>query len=155
MTVGVVHSTRGGAISAGAPESAPCRRREVEEGGDTSTYGVYGVVNPWRGNRALPITYQVEFDFGSLQRSSGSRIHQTAFYQEIDWVVYNGVILLLAHDWSDPDREIIDDEDHRLQLGMQLSPITGVTVDGRFRVLMPAAGKAADNDIFIQVHIWQ
>jgi hypothetical protein len=109
----------------------------------------------WRGNRDLPITYQFEFDFGSLQRSSGRRTHQSAFYQEIDWVAYNGVILLLAHDWSDPDREIVDDEDHRLQLGIQLSPITGVTVDSRFRVLMSVTGKAADTDLFIQVHLWQ
>ena len=142
-------------LSWSAGVSAMLRRRDVDAGGDTSTYGVYGVVNPWRGNRDLPITYQFEFDFGSLQRSSGRRTHQSAFYQEIDWVAYNGVILLLAHDWSDPDREIVDDEDHRLQLGMQLSPITGVTVDGRFRVLMPATGKAADADLFIQVHLWQ
>ena len=54
-----------------------------------------------------------------------------------------------------PDREIIDDEDNRLQWGMQLSPIAGVTVDGRFRVLMPVTGKAVDSNIFVQVHIWQ
>ena len=80
---------------------------------------------------------------------------QAAFYQETDWAAYNGIILLLAHDWSDPDREIIDDEDNRLQWGFQLSPIAGVTVDGRFRVLMPATGKAVDHDLFIQVHVWQ
>jgi hypothetical protein len=77
---------------------------------------------------------------------------QAAFYH---WAAYNGIIQLLAHDWSDPNREIIDDEDNRLQWGMQLSPIAGVTVDGRFRVLMPATGKAVDSDIFVQVHIWQ
>ena len=131
------------------------RRRQVEEGGDTSTYGVYGVLNPWNGNRNLPITYQVELDFGSLQRSSGRETRQAAFYQEINWAAYNDIILLLAHDWSDPDREIMDDEDNRLQWGMQLSPIAGVTVDGRFRVLMPVTGKAVDSDIFVQVHIWQ
>ena len=134
--------------------SAMFRRRRITEGGDTSTYGLYGVINPWRHSRNLPMTYQVEYDFGSLQRVSGRKTQQAAFYQEVNWVAYNGVTLLLAHDWSDPDDEIIDDEDHRLQLGLQISPIAGVTVDGRFRVLLPAAGQAADSDIFLQVHLY-
>jgi hypothetical protein len=133
--------------------SAMIRRRDVEEGGDTSTYGLYGVLNPWRRNRALPLIYQIEYDVGSFQRSSGQKTHQAAFYQEVNWVAYNGVNLLLAHDWSDPDDEIIDDEDHRLQLGMQLSPISSVTVDSRFRVLLPAVGKVADSDINPASHL--
>ncbi|MFP6642406.1 MAG: hypothetical protein VCF24_02410 [Candidatus Latescibacterota bacterium] len=60
------------------------------------------MLNPWNGNRNLPITYQVELDFGSLQRSNGRETRQAAFYQEINWAAYNGIILLLAHDWSDP-----------------------------------------------------
>lgn len=120
-----------------------------------STYGVYGVLNPWRGKRGLPVTYQIEYDFGRFQRTSGRETNQAAFYQEINWVLYNGLNLLLAHDWSDPDDEIVDDEEHRLQLGGQLSPISGVTVDGRFRILLPATGKRADSDIFIQLHLWQ
>ena len=134
--------------------SAMIRRREIDAGGDTSTYGVYGVLNPWRGRPNLPLTYQVEYDRGSFQRSSGRSSNQAAFYQEVNWVAYNGINLLLAHDWSDPDEEIIDDEDHRLQVGLQLSPISGVTADGRFRVLLPATGKTADTDIFIQLHFW-
>ena len=134
--------------------SAMFRRRQIDEGGDTSTYGIYGVLNPWRHDRDLPMTYQVEYDFGSFQRVSGRQTHQAAFYQEVNWVAYNGMTLLLAHDWSDPDDEIIDDEDHRVQLGLQLSPIAGVTVDSRFRVLLPAAGQTADTDIFMQLHLY-
>ena len=130
------------------------RRRNVDEGGDTSTYSVYGVLNPWRHNRNLPMTYQVEYDFGSFQRSSGQRTNQAAFYQELNWVAYNGVVVLLGHDWADSDDEIIDDEDHRVQLGLQVTPISGATLDSRFRVLLPAAGKAADSDIFIQLHLY-
>ena len=125
------------------------RRRHIDEGGDTSTFGVYGVLNPWRTHRGLPLTYQIEYDVGTLQRSSGDKTEQAAFYQEINYVAYNGVVLLLAYDWSDPD-----DEDHRLQLGLQVIPIAGVTVDGRFRLLIPAAGQAFGNDIFIQMHLY-
>ena len=110
-------------------------------------------MNPWRYSRRLPLTYQAEYDFGSLQRTSGKKTNQAAFYQEVNWVAYNGVILLFAHDWADPDEEIIDDGDHRLQLGLQVSPIAGLTVDGRYRVLMPAAGQV-DADIFVQMHIY-
>ncbi|MBQ35306.1 MAG: hypothetical protein CME04_02865 [Gemmatimonadaceae bacterium] len=134
--------------------SAMLRRRDLEEGGDTSTYGLYGVWNPWRHNKGLPLTYQAEYDVGSFQRSSGRQTDQSAFYQEANWVAYNGMVVLLAHDWSDPDTEIIDDEDHRLQVGLQLSPIAGVTVDGRFRVLLPTQGKA-DADLFFQLHLYR
>ena len=150
----------GSAVNAGwrdlswsAGVSAMFRRRGVERGGDTATYGVYGVLNPWRNNRQLPFTYQAEYDLGSRQRSSGRKTNQSAFYQELNWVAYNGVVLLLAHDWADPDSEIIEDEDHRLQLGLQVSPIAGVTIDGRFRLFLPAVGQT-DSDIFIQLHLY-
>jgi hypothetical protein len=134
--------------------SAMFRTRDLDEGGDTSTFGVYGVFNPWRYSRALPITYQAEFDFGTWQRASGIETEHAAFYQEIDWVAFNGVILLLAHDWSDPDREVIDDGAHRVQLGGQVTPYPGVTFDGRLRALMPASGEGGDADIFVQLHLW-
>ncbi|GJM44481.1 MAG: hypothetical protein DHS20C21_13230 [Gemmatimonadota bacterium] len=134
--------------------SALIRRRPIPEGGDTSSYGVYGVVNPWRRWRFVPLTYQFEYDYGSFQRSSGAESQQAALYQEIQWVAANGVTLLAAHDWEDPDTEIVDDEAHRLQTGVQVSPISGVTLDGRFRVLVPAVG-SADSDIFLQLHLWQ
>ena len=134
--------------------SAMIRRRSIDEGGDTSTYGLYGVLNPWRNHRGLPLTYQFEYDTGSLQRSSGRQTDQAAFYQEVNYVAFNGVVLLLAHDWSDPDTEIIDDEDHRVQLGLQVSPIAGVTLDGRFRVLLPATGQTG-SDLFVQMHLYR
>ncbi len=134
--------------------SAMIRRRAVDEGGDTSTYGVYGVVNPWRIRRGLPIVYQVEYDVGRFQRSSGRETDQSAFYQEIDWAAFNGVNLLAAHDWADPDHEIVDDESHRFQLGLQVTPISGVTFDGRYRFLLPATGDPG-GDLFLQLHLWQ
>ncbi len=134
--------------------SAMLRRRSVAEGGDTSTYGVYGVLNPWRNRSNLPLTYQFEYDRGSLQRSSGAQTDQVAFYHELNYVPYNGIIALLAHDWSDPDTQIIDDEAHRLQVGLQVTPISSVTIDGRFRILRPASGKT-DSDLFIQMHLYR
>jgi hypothetical protein len=133
--------------------SAMIRSRELNEGGDTSTFGVFGIVNPWRYSRSLPITYQVEYDYGTYQRASGNETEHAAFYQELNWVAYNGITFLLAHDWADPDREVRDDHDHRVQLGVQITPYPGVTFDARIRSLVPAGG-GSDNDAFVQMHIW-
>jgi hypothetical protein len=133
--------------------SAMIRNRNLNEGGDATTFGAYGVYNPWRRSRKLPITYQAEFDFGTHQRASGNETEHAAFYQEVDWVAFNGVILLIAHDWADPDREVIDDDDHRVQFGVQVTPYPGVTLDGRLRALLPASG-GEDADLFLQLHLW-
>ena len=101
------------------------RRRDNDEGADASTFGVYGVVNPWRYWKRWPVTYQAEFDFGTWQRAGGTDAEHAAFYQEVDWVAFNGIVLLMAHDWADPDREVKDDEDHRVQAGMQITPYPG------------------------------
>ncbi|MEE9268711.1 MAG: hypothetical protein V3V49_00460 [Candidatus Krumholzibacteria bacterium] len=129
------------------------QRRPLAEGGDTSTLGAYGVINLLHYRPDLPFTYQTEFDHGSRTRASGLRTDQAAFYQEIDWLLANGVNLLLAHDWADPDREVVDDESNRYAAGGRFTPIPGVTLDGRIRMLVPTAG-ATDWDLFVQLHLW-
>ncbi len=129
------------------------QRRPVAEGGDTSTLGGYAVLNLWHYRRELPFTYQAEFDYGSLTRRSGLRTDQAVFYQEVAWLFANGVNLLLAHDWADPDRLVIDDESNRYQAGGQVTPVPGVTLDARIRVLVPTGGKS-DVDFFVQLHLW-
>jgi hypothetical protein len=130
------------------------RRRPVQEGGNTSTYGLWGSFNPWYYDRRVPFTYLVEFDYGSFQRASGLESKKAATYQELDWLAFNGVNFLLAHDWADPDREVKDDESHRVQAGVQIVVYPGVTVDGRVRGLLPAAG-GSGADLFVQLHVWQ
>lgn len=130
------------------------RRRPLVEGGDTSTYGVWGSFNPWYYWRGVPLTWQGELDFGKFRRASGLETDKLAAYAEIDWLVFNGITLLVAYDWADPDREVKDDENHRVQAGGQLIVIPGVTVDGRLRGLIPATEGGRDYDMFIQLHIW-
>lgn len=133
--------------------SALARRRPLDEGGDATSYALYGVFNLWRLRGDLPITYQAEFDYGRRDRDSGLEATQTAFYQELDWLAANGVNVLFAQDWADPDREVIDDDAYRFSTGVQITPIPGVTVDTRLRVLLPAAGDAGA-DGFVQLHLW-
>ncbi len=150
----------GAAVNAGYRElawslgaSALTRRRPLGEGGDASSYAIYGVFNLWRLRNDLPITYQAEFDFGRRDRDSGREAKQRAFYQEVDWRAANGVNFLLAQDWGDPDREVIDDDAYRISTGVQLTPIPGVTLDTRLRILLPASG-VAGADGFMQLHLW-
>jgi hypothetical protein len=134
--------------------SALARRRPLEEGGDTDTYGVYAAINPWHYARSLPLTYQVEYDIGSRQRASGTQANLSAFYHELDWLVWNGVNVLIAHDWSDPDHEVRDDDTHRVQGGVQIVPYPGVSVDARVRALLLPRGEGSDADVFLQLHLW-
>ncbi len=137
-----------------AAMSAMTRHRPLAEGGDTDTYGVYGVLNIWHYWRHVPLTWQAEFDTGNYQTASGREADRSAFYQELDWLLYNGFNLVLAHDWSDPDRDIRDDEAHRLQLGFQFTPYPGITFDARVRSLLPTGAGGADSDLFLQLHVW-
>lgn len=130
------------------------RRRPVDEGGDTSTYGVWGAFNPWRYWRSVPITWQGELDYGTFQRASGLESDKLAAYTELDWLAFNGINFLVAYDWADPDREVVDDESHRVQAGVQVHVFPGVTFDGRIRGLIPTTEEGRDADVFLQFHIW-
>ena len=151
----------GWAVNAGYRElgwavgaSLLARRRPLAEGGDTDTYGAYAVVNPWYYSRGLPITFQTEIDVGSRLRASGNEAKNLVWYGEIDWLVANGLNLLFAYDWADPDRDVIDDHSGRYQFGAQFTPYPGVTLDGRVRALQVATTAGSAADAFLQLHIW-
>ncbi|MEZ5065864.1 MAG: hypothetical protein R3B81_14110 [bacterium] len=133
------------------------RSRPLAEGGDTTTYALWGSWNPWFSHRDLPVTVQGELDWGRFQRASGRESTKLATYVEADWLAANGVNLLVAHDFADPDREVADDESHRVQAGMQITPYPGFTLDGRIRALIPlgAASEGSSADLFVQLHVWR
>jgi len=134
--------------------SAMTRRRPLDEGGDTDTYGLYGSFNPWFYSQRLPLYLQWEVDTGTVQRGSGNEADKLVWYAELDWSLKNGLTLLAAYDWADPDRDVIDDHSGRYQLGGQLVIIPGVTLDGRVRLLDVATQEGDDADLFLQLHLW-
>jgi hypothetical protein len=150
----------GWAVNAGFRElgwsvggSAMVRRRPLEEGGDTDTYSLYGVWNPWFYWKSVPLTFQGEVDLGSYQSKSGRDADHLVYYGEVDWAARNGLNFLLAYDWADPDRDVVDDHAGRLQVGAQIAIYPGVSVDARARgLLLPGGGDGAD--VFTQLHIW-
>ncbi len=138
--------------SAGA--STLLHRRPPAEGGDATSFALHGVLNPWFYCRSLPLTYQAEYDWGRWERTSGRETFRRAFWQELDWRAGNGVNVLLAQDWADPDTDVKDDHAFRLSAGVQVTPYTGITLDLRGRALFPATGRAGA-DIFTQIHLWR
>ena len=75
--------------------------------------------------RRVPLTWQAEFDTGNYQTASGREADRSAFYQELDWLLYNGFNLVLAHDWSDPDRDIRNDEAHQRAARFPIHAVSG------------------------------
>lgn len=130
------------------------RDRPLDQGGNTETYGVYGSFNPWFFSTGIPITLQGEVDFGTAQRASGLDADKLVMYGELDWMAWNGVNLIVAYDWADPDRDVVEDESGRLQLGGQFIVIPGITLDARVRYLHVATPSGDDADLFAQIHIW-
>jgi hypothetical protein len=91
--------------------------------------------------------------YGERTRESGRTTEVAAAYQELDWRLGNGVDLFVVQDWGDPDREVINDESLRFSGGAKLTPIPGITLDGRLRYLAPS-GDPSGVDGFIQLHLW-
>lgn len=129
------------------------RRRALAQGGDADSYALTASFNPWYYSKHLPLTWQAEADFGDYRRESGRKTRRAAFYQELDWLAGNGVNLLVAQDWADPDREVRDDESWRLSGGVQVTPLPGITLDTRLRLLFPR-GAQSGADVFVQLHFW-
>jgi hypothetical protein len=129
------------------------RTRSPDNGGDAVVYGLQAAFNPWFYSRGLPFTYQVEIDRGRRESPGGRRSTGYALYHELDWQAANGLNVLVKHDWEDPDREVRNDASHRLELGAQLTPIPGITLDSRIRALLPAGGEGGA-DLFLQLHFW-
>jgi len=134
--------------------SALLHRRPIAEGGDATSYALYGSINPWFYRRGIPLTYQAEYDYGRYQRESGRETKRVGFWHEIDWRAGNGVNVLVTQDWVDPDTEVLDDHAFRLGAGLQLTPIPGITLDTRIRALFPATGRSGA-DGFMQIHLWR
>lgn len=139
------------AWSAGA--SALVLRRPNPNGGDAESLALHGSLNPAVRWRRVPLTYQWEIDVGRWTRDSGHSTRRTALYHELDWLVANGVNVLLAQDWADTDTQVRNDHSQRLTLGLQVTPVPGLTLDARGRVLFPAA-ELSGADAFVQLHVW-
>lgn len=138
----------------GAGASYLARRRPLDEGGDTDSYGLYATLNPWAFSAHLPFVLQGEIDTGTRQRESGYNAKNRVYYGEVDWLAANGLNILFAYDWADPDLDVKDDHSGRYQVGAQVTPYPGVTLDGRLRMMQVATPTGDGTDFFLQLHLW-
>ena len=137
------------------------RDKWIENGGAFSAWGLYGALNLWHYMKSLPLTYSAEYDAAERDRSQTGKASTRLWWQELNWLAGNGVNFLAGHTWEDPDREVAYDEAHRLHLGTQFTPYSGVTIDLRYRRLWPRRNPALPltvspdgSDLFLQMHLW-
>ncbi|MCB9546446.1 MAG: hypothetical protein H6706_11425 [Myxococcales bacterium] len=154
----------GGAVaSAGIRElgwqvgaSARVERRPLSSGGDGTDFSLQWAFNPWYYWQNLPLTYLGEVAWGRYQRRlSGNETGRLAWYHELAYTAFNGVVLRLRHDSWDPDTEVGEDQLARPGLGLDLTFIPGLTLSTDSRIGIPAGASSQPSaDVFFQLHGW-
>ncbi len=153
----------GAALSAGWRDlgwqlgvSGMVRRRPEREGGDTDDLSLQWAFNPWRYLKWLPLTYLGETAVGRFQRpNSGRSSWQVAHYHQLAWTALNGVVWRLRYDFWDPDVEVQDDAIHRPGIGLDLTLLPGLSINGDVRAGLPVGGEVGQSvDAFVQLHGW-
>ena len=155
----------GAALTAGwrdlgwqAGASAIVRRRPLQAGGDDTTVALHWAYNPWFYWKSVPLTWLGEVTAGQGARPlSGTAFQQWAVYQQLAWTVTPGLIARLRYDLHDPDTALALDAIHRPGLGVDFTPVEGVTLSADARVGLPElGGGSADDawDALAQLHLW-
>lgn len=137
--------------------SAMIRRRPLVAGGDTTDVALHWAYNPWRHFPNVPVTYLAEVVYGRYQRRySGSETARLAWYHQVAWHPFNGIVVRLRHDSFDPDLDLRDDGIQRPGLGLDLHLVPGLTLSADGRVGIPDKGGIGEDaaDVFVQLHGW-
>ena len=137
--------------------SAMIRRRPLLDGGDTTDLAVHWAYNPWRHFDDVPLTYLGEVVLGFYQRPySGVETSRLAWYHQLAWHPFNGIVMRLRFDSLDPDGVVKDDQLYRPGLGLDWHVISGLTVSADGRVGLTQRGGAGEEaaDVFVQLHGW-
>ena len=121
--------------------------------GDLYGAGVGWGLNPWAMSRKLPFTFMGELDYGE-RIVGGERTRFGAAYTEGWWTVQNGLSVRSKWDVGLKDLDQAGTTEHRLSLGLELSPMPGFTLSAFGRQLMAAGGIPPQRDVFVQTHIW-
>lgn len=137
--------------------SAMMRRRPLATGGDTTDLALHWAYNPWRHFDDVPLTYLGEVVYGFFQRPySGKQTTRLAWYHQLAWHPFNGIVMRLRYDSLDPDGEVKDDVRHRPGLGLDWHVIPGLTVGADGRVGLGSDFRPGEEaaDVFVQIHGW-
>lgn len=136
--------------------SAMIRRRPLAAGGDTTDFALHWGLNPWRYWSSVPLTWLGEVVYGDYQRRfSGADAGRVAWYHQLAWHPFNGIVARLRFDSYDPDLEIRGDALYRPGLGLDLHLVPGLTISADARAGLPErGGREEAADVFVQIHGW-
>ena len=121
--------------------------------GDLVAGGVAWGFNPAYYQSRLPITLTGELTLG--QRTIDGAVERPwALMQEAWWTPWNGVSVRGRMDLGSLDASAVGSLQQRTSLGLEVSPIPGLTMTGTGRVLTSPGSGSAASDVFVQTHIW-
>jgi len=110
--------------------------------------------NPWRFWPRFPFTYMGEVDWIQLRNTGDSApTQQVALFHELDWAPLNGVNLRFRYDFFDPDVDVRNDHEHRLNLQMDFHPFRFTELQTVLVHRLPTQGTAS-TDFLTILRFW-
>jgi len=132
---------------------AMMKERGGQGRGDLLGYGMGWGFNPWYYNQKIPLTFMGEVSLG--HRTVGDHTtHFGAVYTEGWWTIQNGISLRGKWDVGVLDLERPGSMQNRYSLGLEISPLPGLTLSGFGRALTAAGGAPVSTDVLLQSHVW-
>lgn len=130
------------------------KRRELVNGGDLDAVGVTWGLSPFALTTWLPLVLMGELSLGRAEFLTGEMKGRLALYQELWWLLFNGVNLRFKYDLGSRDLELPSALEQRFSAGLDISPLPGLSFLIQTRVLVPAPGLASEADLFLTTHVW-
>lgn len=130
------------------------RRREAVFGGDLDAGGVTWGFSPFALSDALPFTLMGELSAGRREDLFGRRTTVAALYQEVWWLAANGLTVRAKYDLGSRDLGGPGALEHRFSLGLDLSPVPGLSFLIQGRYLASGPSTASGQDLFVTAHVW-
>ncbi|MCA9520905.1 MAG: hypothetical protein KC609_08025 [Myxococcales bacterium] len=128
------------------------KRRNIADGGDIEAYSVQWGFNPWYFSNKFPLTYMGEFAAERYRREgSVTSAWRFAVFNELDYLLFNGVNLSVKHDYSDADLKVADDHANRLTFGVDLHVLPSFTIKTQARLnFLPHVGVQPDFFMYLR-----
>jgi len=125
--------------------------------GDLTAAGVTWGFNPAYYLEWLPVTYLGEASAGRKTYAEGGVLNAedyAAVNHEVWWLLRNGVNLRGKYDVSFSDLDSFTSMQRRAALGLEVSPIPGLTFTGFGRALQAPGDPRWHPDVLFMTHLW-
>ncbi len=131
------------------------KRRDAGARGDLDALALSWGFTPFTLSNSMPITYLGELAVARAPRiGTGTSTEVIASYHELWWTIANGLSARLKYDVGTRDARLAGTLAHRVSLGLDTSPIPGLTLVAQARVLVDDSGADPEPDAFVHLHVW-